>query len=179
MRKILVMLILILMVCLCACASAEPTYTITKDNVDYVVDTENKTISDGIYTYQYEFSGNSSSYDVDITYPDGSIYWFTMSGNSGHGGWSDDYDEKRYIDGDTLCDVLLEKAPKESKPGKIFAVVLLAALGVFNVVSPYSAWYLEYGWRYKNAEPSDMALGMNRVGGVIAVIAAILVLFML
>lgn len=25
-----------------------------------------------------------------------------MSGGSGYGGWSDDYDEERYVDGDTL-----------------------------------------------------------------------------
>ena len=177
MRKMSLVIVLILVVSLCACASTSPTYTVTKDNVEYVVDTENKTISDGTHTYQYEFSGNSATYDVNITYPDGSTYWFAMSGHTGHGGWSDDYNEDRYIDGDTLCEVLLEKAPKESNPGKIFAVILLAAIGVFNIVSPYYAWYLEYGWRYKNAEPSDLALGLNRVGGVIAAIAAVILLF--
>lgn len=126
--------------------------------------------------YQYEFSGNKSSYDVNITYPDGSTYWFHMSGGAGHGGWSDDYDEDRYVDGDTLSDVLLEKAPKEVNSGNWLAALIIAIVGIFNIVSPYSAWYLEYGWRYKNAEPSDIALGLNRVVGVIAVVAAVALL---
>ena len=73
--------------------------------------------------------------------------------------------------------MLLEKAPREANSGNIFAAVFVAAIGVFNIVSPYTAWYLEYGWRYKNAEPSDIALGLNRVVGVIAVIVAVVILF--
>lgn len=53
-------------------------------------------------------------------------------------------------------------------------MIILAAAGVFYIVSPYKAWYLEYGWRYNNAEPSDLALGFNQVVGVIAVIAAVI-----
>jgi len=100
-----------------------------------------------------------------------------MSGGVGHGGWSDDYDEDRYVDGDTLSDVLLKKAPKEVNSGNWLAALIIAIVGIFNIVSPYSAWYLEYGWRYKNAEPSDTALGLNRVVGVIAVVAAVVLLF--
>lgn len=179
MKKLLIFLITTLLVLsMCGCsASANTTYTSYKNGTSYVVDTENGTISDGTNTYTYSFSGNSSSYNVDITYPDGSTYWFKMSGYSGYGGWSDDYDENRYVDGDTLRNVLLEKAPKESNPGKFFAIILLLAVGFFHVASPYTAWYLEYGWRYKNAEPSDLALGMNRVGGVVAIIVAVIMIF--
>ncbi|MGN0250750.1 MAG: DUF6199 family natural product biosynthesis protein [Oliverpabstia sp.] len=49
-------------------------------------------------------------------------------------------------------------------------------MGAFNTAAPSVAWYLEYGWRYKNAEPSDLALGLNRVGGIIAIIVGILTL---
>lgn len=171
------LLILVMSLLLCACGATSTVYTIEKNNVSYEVDTENETISDGINVYQYEFSGNKSSYDVNITYPDGSTYWFHMSGGAGHGGWSDDYDEDRYVDGDTLSDVLLEKAPKEVNSGNWLAALIIAIVGIFNIVSPYSAWYLEYGWRYKNAEPSDIALGLNRVVGVIAVVAAVALLF--
>ena len=78
---------------------------------------------------------------------------------------------------DTLSDVLLEKAPKEVNSGNWLAALFIGVVGIFNIVSPYSAWYLEYGWRYKNAEPSDIALGLNRVVGVIAVIVAVALLF--
>ena len=152
-------------------------YTATKNNIDYVVDTENKTISDGHHTYQYDFSGNSSNYSITIKYPNGATYWWNKSGYTGHGGWSDNYDEKRYVDGDILTEVVLEKAPREQKSGQGFAALLVAAVGVFNIMSPQTAWYLEYGWRFKNAEPSDLALGFNRVGGLIAVIVAVILLF--
>lgn len=52
----------------------------------------------------------------------------------------------------------------------------IVAVGIFNLVSPYSAWYLEYGWRYKNAEPSDLALQVCRVSGGVAILAAIILL---
>ncbi|MBR2948385.1 MAG: hypothetical protein IKC46_00835 [Lachnospiraceae bacterium] len=71
------------------------------------------------------FLGNKSSYDVNITYPNGSSYWFHMSGGVGHGGWSDDYDEDRYVDGDTLSDVLLKKAPKEVNTGNWLAALII------------------------------------------------------
>ena len=171
------LLILMISLLLCACGATSAVYTVEKNHVSYEVDTENETISDGTNVYQYEFSGNKSSYDVNITYPNGSTYWFHMSGGAGHGDWSDDYDEDRYVDGDTLSDVLLEKAPKEPKSGNRLAALFIAAVGIFNIVSPYTAWYLEYGWRYKNAEPSDIALGLNRVAGVIVVIVAVVLFF--
>ena len=177
MKKRMAILIIFVMLLLCACSEAGTVYTVVRDDISYMVDVENHTISDGTHTYQYEFSGNSNDYNVDIVYPNGSTYWFNQSGFSGYGGWSDDYDEDKYVDGDTLCEVLLEKAPKEAHPERIFASILFAAVGVFQIISPYTAWYLGYGWRYKNAEPSDAALGLNRVMGVVAVIIAVIFLF--
>ncbi|MBQ8815940.1 MAG: hypothetical protein IJZ84_01500 [Lachnospiraceae bacterium] len=170
-------LIVMLSLLMSACGATSTVYTVEKNHVSYEVNIENQTISDGANVYQYDFSGNKSSYDVNITYPDGSTYWFHMSDGSGYGGWSDDYDENRYVDGDTLSDVLLEKAPKEVKSGNVLAALIIAVVGIFYIASPYTAWYLGYGWRYKNAEPSDSALGANRVVGVIAVVAAVILLF--
>jgi hypothetical protein len=179
MKKIYIFLLtMVILISLCGCSSsANTTYTVTKDGTDFIVDPENSTISDGVNTYQYTFSGNTTTYKVEITYPDSSSYWFSMQNNNGNGGWSENYDENRFIAGDTLRDVLIEKAPKESFPGKVVFIILLLGIGVFNMVSPHTAWYLEYGWRYKNAEPSDLALGLNRVGGVFAIIVAIILIF--
>ncbi|HIX66021.1 MAG TPA: histidine kinase [Candidatus Anaerotruncus excrementipullorum] len=57
-------------------------------------------------------------------------------------------------------------------------VVLLAALGGFNLLLPRASWYLSYGWRYKNAEPSDLVLAINRIGGG-AILAVALLLLLL
>lgn len=56
---------------------------------------------------------------------------------------------------------------------------LLIVMGIFQLVSPQTAWYLSYGWRYKNAEPSDIALVMERMGGVVEIIVGIIILIKL
>ena len=185
MKKLLsAMLCMLLVVSLCACSSKDDANTISvagKDGTVYVIDSENGTISDGTYTYQYKISGSSSGYTIDITYPDGSTYWWRTqksgSFSTGSGGWSDDYDENRYVDGDTLCDVLEADVPEEKESKSVLLIFLFLIVGVFNAAFPYAAWYLEYGWRYKNAEPSDMALGLSRLGGIVAIIIAVIMIF--
>ena len=75
MKKVVLICSILLTLLLCACGTSEVStvYTVTKNNVDYVVDTENKTISDGKYEYHYEFSGNKSEYRVRIEYPNGAV----------------------------------------------------------------------------------------------------------
>lgn len=171
-----------LLLTLSACAQKphSSTYTVTRDDTVFTVDQQNRTISDGEHTYQFTVSGNSSGYEFEITYPDGSTYWWSVqrSGGikSGYGGWSDDYAEGRYVAGDVLVDVL-EKDPPLRVPDKnIPLILLLLAVGIFNTASPQTAWYLEHGWRYKNAEPSELALVLNRLGGIAVIIVAIIML---
>lgn len=178
MKKLEVILVLILIaISLCACSSIRTTYTVEQDGITYTVDTINHTIFDGRNTYQYSFSGSKSSYTADITYPDGSTYWWEQQGSSGHGGWSDNYDKNCFVAGDVLCDVLKEKAPKISNPSNFFLAIILLGIGIFNIISPYTAWYWQYGWRYKDAEPSDAALSTNRILGGVAIFFAIIIFF--
>ena len=175
-KTILVLLSFLLVFALCGCGETATTYTVEKAGIAFEVDTENSTISDGTYTYKYTFSGDAESYAVKITYPNGSTYYWNQSGTSGQGGWSDDYDRDLYVDGGTLCDVAAAKAPKASAPTNVFGVLLLIGIGVFNLAAPQAAWYLSYGWRYKNAEPSDTALIMARVSGVAVLVIALLMI---
>jgi hypothetical protein len=175
-RLWIVITALLLMVSLLGCNAKETTYTISKNGIDFEVDSVQKTISEGSNVYRYEFSGNSSSFEVRITYPDGSSYWYNQSGGVGGGGWSDDYAEDRYVPGDTLVDVVREKAPKKTNPGKIVGGLVLMVLGLVNILAPKLSWYLGYGWRYKNAEPSDIALTLARIGGGIEIVAGIILL---
>ena len=171
------LLSLLLTLSLCACSNIDTTYNIERGGETFEINTEDGTIFDGTNTYKYVFSGNSSSYDIDITYPNGSAYYWSQNGSMGHGGWSDDYNEVLYVSGDILCDVVAAKAPKASNPTKIFAVIFLIFLGAFDVLFPKISWVLAYGWRYKNAEPSDIALGLIRVGGIIVIIISIVLIF--
>lgn len=49
--------------------------------------------------------------------------------------------------------------------GFIFIII-----GILNIAFPRAGWYMKYGWQFKNAEPSEAAMIMARVGGVIGVI---------
>ena len=163
--------LLALTMCACSPAGSGSTYTVTKNGTDYTVDQENGTISDGVNTYQFTVSGNTSAYGINITYPDGSTYsWHTQANSNGtgfgSGGWSDDYDADRYVSGDELCDILVVGAPQARKTINPLCLLLLA-VGLFNILSPRTAWDLSSGWKYKDAEPSDTALGIARLGGII------------
>ncbi len=54
-----------------------------------------------------------------------------------------------------------------------FLGILLIVLGAVNTFAPHAGWYLSYGWRFKDAEPSDLALSVGRVGGIIGIVIGI------
>ena len=182
-RILTLALLLTLTLALCACApkdSGSP-YTVEKYGATYTVDKKNSTISDGEYTYSYTMTGGYGGYKITITYPNGSTYWSDVN-NSGSiitsaGGWSDNYDETKYVRGDILVDVLETKATRQREKGNnIFLAIILMAVGAFNAAVPQAAWFLKYGWRFKNAEPSDLALGINRGIGIAAVVIGLIML---
>ena len=167
---------------LCGCQNKEDPdhYDVAYDGKTYTVDQEQGTITcDGV-VYRFEVSGSGgNSVDLDITYPDGSRYYWTKDGSFGHGGWSDDYDPEAsgYVPGEVLWEVLsLESAGQErSGPSPVLAVLLLA-LGAFPAISPRKAWMLGYGWHFKNAEPSELALTVDRAVGVLLIFAGFICL---
>lgn len=159
--------------------SSSTVYTTQWGEASFTVDRTSCEVSDGKDVYRYNFSGSPSQYDLTIIYPNGSSYTRTGSGYTWSADWSGGYDPDSYTDGDTLCTIVLEVMERSSGGlplGKIAVVLLLLAAGVFYIVSPRSAWYIELGWRLKDAEPSPAALAVNRVGGVIFLIIAIAVL---
>ena len=173
-RPIFLMLCLLAAILLTACGGQrESANTYEKDG--FTVNREAGTITHGEDVYTYEISSGGSS--IQITYPNGATYHWTWSGNMGYGGWSDDYDPERYADGDTLIDLVNFQPPRESSGDPLLGLLALAA-GVFNLVSPRTAWYLSYGWRFRDAEPSDEALVLGRVGGGAAVCIGLLLCFL-
>ena len=183
-RALILCLFLVLAAGLAACASSPASsYTVTRDGVSYTVDTQASTISDSANSYQYTLSAGPSGYEIQIVYPDGSQYWWnvreTGGFGSGYGGWSDDYDPDRYVDGSILCDILEGGNPTSASRKSFNPIALLIlAVGLFNLLYPYGSWYLSHGWKYKNAEPSDAALALNRLGGAVALVIAILMIFL-
>lgn len=181
MKRIRVILLLLLAALLLfGCTQAQSVYTVDANyngiDIAFTVDTENGTITDGEYVYTYDWDGNDSDYNVTITYPNGAVYYESMSGGVGNMGWNGDYDPDAYIDADTLIAVLSENAPKE-RSGNPLLSLLLIALGAFYTFCPYAAWYLTHGWRFKDAEPSDAALVIARISGVAVTLFGLISLF--
>jgi len=176
MKRIIFAMLIFALVFLCACTQKTSTYDVPKDGRVYTVNLDNRTITHGTFVYQFQISNNSA----EITYPDNSTFFRSYNNNGYTGGWSEDYDETKYVSGDTLIDILeggdLERSTQNGGIHPFFSIVLLIA-GTLSLCFPKAVWYMNYGWRYKNAEPSDMALGMSSFGGGLAVFIAIITFF--
>ncbi len=171
-----VLALLICLAFLAGCQRAESgPYTVEKDGVVYTIDMEQGTVSDGKETYQFTFFSKSNGYRLEIMYPDGSTYWWEQRANMGSGGWSEDYDETKYASGWDLQDVLTE-GRKPAKEKNVVLILLLLIVGGLHTAKPDAMWYLQYGWRFQDAKPSEEALMVNRLGGVLALVVAVLLL---
>lgn len=53
---------------------------------------------------------------------------------------------------------------------------LLIIVGIISVCWPYAIWHMQLGWKLKDAEPSDNALAVNRVSGVIFLIIGLFII---
>ncbi|WMT40158.1 hypothetical protein RE628_23205 [Paenibacillus sp. D2_2] len=49
----------------------------------------------------------------------------------------------------------------------VLIAVLCVILGAISVIFPGPIWYLSYGWRYRDMDPSRAALMTQRVGGIL------------
>ncbi|GAA3409918.1 DUF6199 family natural product biosynthesis protein [Paenibacillus hodogayensis] len=46
---------------------------------------------------------------------------------------------------------------------------LFIGVGLLNLFFPRTAWFWNIGWQFRNAEPSDAAVMMGRIGGLLAI----------
>ena len=59
---------------------------------------------------------------------------------------------------------------------KTLFALLIMATGLLGLVFPRLSWYLAAGWKFQDAEPSDLALVVYRVSGAVAVVLGLWVL---
>ena len=55
----------------------------------------------------------------------------------------------------------------------IYVIMICVALMIaswYAILWPEKMWYLSHGWMYKNVEPSELALRIPRISGVIGLI---------
>ncbi len=171
--SIFALFIMLLMMVSCSKEEAKTKITIIYAEKDLVIDTIEKTITYNNELYHYDISGNSTT----IEYPDGSSYWQEKDSQSVllKVGYSDNYVSWKYIAGEKLIK-LLPKEEERADSKNILLIILIFGLGIWNVAMPYQSWYLSYGWRYKNSEPSEAALFSRRFIGVVAIIFGFLYL---
>lgn len=172
MRKVVVIaLCLLTLLSLCACAKVKDHYTTRQWGTKLEVDKGNQTIKDGTYTYRYKATTIGYDTSVNIYYPNGASYYSDSNRYSGE-------IKKDYVTGDLLTSAVKKGISTSVRPLKVVAVLFLLAVGILNIVSPYSGWYLRRGWLYKDAEPSYAALTAGRLLGFVCIgIAVILVFF--
>ena len=192
MKRTLPLLFLLVLV-LSACGQEDPNqYTAEQDGTLYTVTltesgsrSETGTITGGGETYTYLITVQEGGYSVEITYPNGSRFWQEGHDMNGFTTTSTDcdsgYDPDRYVSGETLVDVLSRKMAEPGdtgrQTGRAVLGALLALAGGLCIAFPRAAWYLFSGWRYRDAEPSDAALTLHSLSGVLtAAIGVILFL---
>lgn len=175
-RKFSIIISSLLLILLCSCAAhsnySSDAYTVSLYGNEYLINRAEHVIIHNETSYKFDISGNR----VTVTFPDGSTYWETQQGDSSFGGWSDDFNMYNYSLASNLIEALdseMPPSPQDESSNNIWAAFILIILGGFSLAFPYASWYISYGWRYKNAEPSDTALIMARISGGIAVIVGV------
>ena len=153
--------------------------TVEWEGVTYTVDTEAQTIHDGESVYEYQVELYRDGYTLEITYPNGAFWSASVTESDGTYGWNEEYDMKGtvYPTGDTLETVLHNAGVtyiSQSGEKSVLLLLVLLGIGIFSAAYPYGAWYLERGWYYKDAEPSDAALLFNRVIGILLLAGALI-----
>lgn len=72
----------------------------------------------------------------------------------------------------------LPKKPKKPKDaGSILFTLFLIIVGFVNVIAPKVSWYLKDGWKFRDAEPSELSLMVGRTLGAILIFIGVIRLF--
>lgn len=169
------MTLCLLLVTACGQEKGDPNvYDVEYNGKIYSLNQIERTISVDGYTCQFDITHNGR---FVVTYPDGSTY--SADSDIGWGGsHSENFDPEKYVSGDTLWEVLEQDRPGARTNNTHAGLgILLLMFGIIETVFPQASWWLSHGWRYKNAEPSDLALGLGRASGVIMILIGIICFF--
>lgn len=125
-------------------------------------------ISDEEY---YLIKKNSNS--VSVTYPNGNKSTVYENSISASINMSLDFDETDRLH--EIYNIFNGDTNKKEGSMNILLVPLLIIGGILNITNPKLSFYLSKGWRFKNAEPSELYLGLTKLSGIVLIIAAIIV----
>lgn len=124
---------------------------------------------------KYIVSGTTNHLEVE--YPDGETYFYNVqtsdvttvtSGSGSPEGYPELEDFSVFVN--------LRNGNSSGGSGEGWIGLLLIVFGVIGATNPRISFYLNRGWRYRNAEPSDLYLGLARAGGFITIVVGVLML---
>lgn len=178
------LMLLALLLSACSAEKSAPVLTVKYGDMTFTVDTEQGTITHGNDVYKIRYSQSGAFLTTDIIYPNGAQFYWTDTGSTGH---SSNYDPERYVNGERLQHMLenagitAESATGTSssrqKKGSPLLGAVCIILGAVMFFFPDLFWQLKYGWAYKNAEPSQLALGAGMVSGVVIAVLGVVLFF--
>lgn len=197
--KKLIPLLLCLTLLLAGCADRHET-EVNLDGYTLTVNTQYKTVTYGEDVYFYEYNEkNVINNTITIRYPNGASYEISSSYaiiiqggsasdiiNSEDGTYTGQVDLDRYIAGKTLANAVLKgisqvkEAEEERTMDIVFlvgAVVLLLAAFV-NVRFADTLWFLQNHWDVSGGEPTEFFYDRCKIGAVVGVIAAVVLIVM-
>ncbi|MEC2074173.1 DUF6199 family natural product biosynthesis protein [Alkalihalophilus marmarensis] len=165
-RVILTGLTLLLFFSFISSAAASSYQEVTLSDGD-VVEVSVTTINNG---HQYE-----------IRFPSGNTYFWKDQGHIGTGGGSSELTTKEREQANEALNLYKQQQNatgrnSTSLTGSIAGVILIM-VGLMGTISPRVIWYLQIGWKLNKAEPSDLALLFNRIGGIVLCIVGVSLLF--
>lgn len=173
MKKILFVLVGMILL-LVVCSPIRKISNLDKTNESFKVDKGEKTIRHKENIYYYEIDGDT----IHIIYPNEGDYWWTDVGNSGYGGWNEQYSDEGYIKGSILIDVVkAANAPRISWESwdKMGITGVLILVGGYNLFWPRTVWHIWGLHDYIRRELLMLGLGAIRAIGMIVLILAILI----
>lgn len=150
--------------------------------------------AEGTITYDNEvYKYSKSNNAIEITYPNQMTYTETNK-NSGTSvsTWSADpslaagfidITSYGYLSERVIIDTVL-KYSSEIDPNSGNSLsgrspllgLFIILIGAIVVAFPKASWYLNYGWRYKDSKPSDVAIVVQRVSGGIAIVVGLILI---
>ena len=179
-RMIALLLTVVLLLSLTACGPRKKTgreeVYLEEAGVTVTIDYDEETIRCGEDIYTYMVNRDMCA----INYPNGATYW-------DYGMYhipDEDYDPERYLPAELLLPLLAHQQAAMSRNSgadftAIASFILLLCLGLWGVIAPESMAYLRGGWRFKNAEPTEFALTMERIAGIFFLVMAVVLLGLL
>lgn len=121
-------------------------------------------------TYFFEYASDGS---LQLTYPNGFVGILQEVNGAYASSWPYEQtpEELGYLSmlsmDWALEDAMASRSADNIRPGEILTGFILLALAAWLLLRPRDLWFLAWGWRYKDVQPSDLVLLLYRLLGAL------------